>query len=157
MTDDIVMNPSVRKALWGELLLLFVGCAPSLPEHGDNPQGLRHEMWSWITGVHAHSNIRRMKISFTTRGTPFPFDQGSQSPSNHARALHGLSSINAMRDICLAPKGYRVEQTEGEMPPASSSHRSDHRRTRPCGRTFLTMLPSHVSTAHVAVFAPDFH
>jgi hypothetical protein len=46
---------------------------------------------------------------FYNQGSPFPFSGGPQNPSDHARALHGLSTINAMRDTCLAAKGYRVE------------------------------------------------
>ena len=46
---------------------------------------------------------------FYSQSSPFPFSPGPQSPADHARALHGLSTINAMRDTCLAAKGYRVE------------------------------------------------
>jgi hypothetical protein len=46
---------------------------------------------------------------FYSQSSPFPFRGGPQSPADHARALHGLSTINAMRDTCLAAKGYRVE------------------------------------------------
>lgn len=46
---------------------------------------------------------------FYSQRSPFPFGPGPQSPADHARALHGLSTINAMRDTCLAAKGYRVE------------------------------------------------
>ena len=46
---------------------------------------------------------------FYNQGTPSPFGPGPKSPSDHARAAHGISSINAMRDTCLAAKGYRVE------------------------------------------------
>ena len=47
--------------------------------------------------------------SFYDQSTPFPFGPGPQSPADHARAFHGISTINAMRDTCLAAKGYRVE------------------------------------------------
>jgi hypothetical protein len=46
---------------------------------------------------------------FYSRSSPLPFGPGPQSPSDHARALHGLSGMTAMRDTCLAAKGYRVE------------------------------------------------
>lgn len=46
---------------------------------------------------------------FYSRTSPLPFGPGPQSPGDHARALHGLSGIMAMRDTCLAAKGYRVE------------------------------------------------
>lgn len=46
---------------------------------------------------------------FYSRSPPLPFGPGPQNPSDHARALHGLSGMTAMRDTCLAAKGYRVE------------------------------------------------
>lgn len=46
---------------------------------------------------------------FYSRSSLFPFRAGPQSPADHARALHGLSTINATRDSCLAANGYRVE------------------------------------------------
>lgn len=46
---------------------------------------------------------------FYSQSSPFPYRGGVQNPVDHARALHGISSINAMRDTCLAAKGYRVE------------------------------------------------
>jgi hypothetical protein len=45
---------------------------------------------------------------FYSQSSPFPFGAGSQCPADHARALHGLSTINAMRDTCLAAKGYHL-------------------------------------------------
>jgi len=46
---------------------------------------------------------------FYSQGSPFHFSGGPQSPADHARALHGIASINTMRDTCLDAKGYRVE------------------------------------------------
>jgi hypothetical protein len=46
---------------------------------------------------------------FYSQTSPFPYGPSPQSPVDHARALHGISSINSMRDTCLAAKGYRVE------------------------------------------------
>jgi len=46
---------------------------------------------------------------FYSRASPIPFGSDQQNPVDHARALHGLSTINAMRDTCLAAKGYRGE------------------------------------------------
>ncbi len=46
---------------------------------------------------------------FYSPTSPLPYGSGRQNPADHARALHGLSTINAMRDTCLAAKGYRVE------------------------------------------------
>lgn len=41
--------------------------------------------------------------------SPFPFNSNPPNSADQARALHGLSSISAMRDTCLAAKGYSVE------------------------------------------------
>ncbi len=46
---------------------------------------------------------------FFNPSSSFPFGSGLSSPADHARALHGFSTINAMRDTCLAAKGYKVE------------------------------------------------
>lgn len=46
---------------------------------------------------------------FYSSSNPFPFGPGPQHPADHARALHGLSTMNALRETCLAAKGYRVE------------------------------------------------
>jgi hypothetical protein len=89
----------------GAAVLMLNGCA----ERGGNPQGLsqrdveRDYMECEYKARLANGN------SFYNQSTPFPFSGGPQSPSDHARALHGLSTINAMRDTCLAAKGYRVE------------------------------------------------
>lgn len=49
------------------------------------------------------------KQHFYSQSSPFSFGFSPQSPADHARALHGLSTINAMRDTCLTSKGYRLE------------------------------------------------
>ena len=91
------------------IVLALTGCAASPYERGGNPQGLsqrdveRDYMECEYKARLANGN------SFYNQSTPFPFGPGPQSPSDHARALHGISSINAMRDTCLAAKGYRVE------------------------------------------------
>lgn len=110
MVGDVFMRkPSVRKVLLGALLLALAGCAPGPNERGGNPQGLsqrdveRDYMECGCKARLANEN------QFYNQSTPFPFGPGPQSPSDHARALHGISSINAMRDTCLAAKGYRVE------------------------------------------------
>ena len=45
---------------------------------------------------------------FYSQGSPFPFSSSPQSSADHVRALHGLSTINAMWDTCLTAKGYRL-------------------------------------------------
>ena len=110
MVSHIMMNTlTVRHTLLGTVLLAVAGCASSPYERGGNPQGLsqrdveRDYMECEYKARLANGN------SFYNQNTPFPFSSGPQSPSDHARALHGLSTINAMRDTCLAAKGYRVE------------------------------------------------
>jgi hypothetical protein len=102
-------KPLTRRIVLGAVLLMLVGCATSPYERGGNPQGLsqrdveRDYMECEYKARLANGN------SFYNQSTPFPFSGGPQSPSDHARALHGISTINAMRDTCLAAKGYRVE------------------------------------------------
>lgn len=110
MVSPIMMNTrSKAHVLLTALLLTAVGCAANPYERGGNPQGLsqrdveRDYMECEYKARLANGN------SFYNQSTPFPFGPGPQSPSDHARALHGISSINAMRDTCLAAKGYRVE------------------------------------------------
>lgn len=107
---SIAMNkPLMRRLYLAAAVLMFAGCAPSPYERGGNPQGLsqrdveRDYMECEYKARLANEN------QFYNQRTPFPFGPGPQSPSDHARALHGLSTINAMRDTCLAAKGYRVE------------------------------------------------
>ena len=102
-------KPLTRRIVLGAVLLMLAGCATSPYARGGNPQGLsqrdveRDYMECEYKARLANGN------SFYNQSSPFPFSGGPQSPSDHARALHGLSTINAMRDTCLAAKGYRVE------------------------------------------------
>jgi hypothetical protein len=102
-------KPFARHVVLGAITLMLTGCAHSPYERGGNPQGLsqrdvgRDYMECEYKARLANGN------SFYNQSTPFPFGPGPQSPADHARALHGLSTINAMRDTCLAAKGYRVE------------------------------------------------
>jgi hypothetical protein len=105
-----MMNtPLKANVLLAVLLLAAVGCAANSYERGDNPQRLSQRdvepdyMECEYKARLANGN------SFYNQSTPFSFGPGPQNPSDHARALHGISSINAMRDTCLAAKGYRVE------------------------------------------------
>ena len=102
-------KPLTKRIVLGAVLLMLAGCASSPYERGGNPQGLsqrdleRDYMECEYKARLANGN------SFYNQSTPFPFSGGPQSPADHARALHGLSTMNAMRDTCLAAKGYRVE------------------------------------------------
>ena len=90
-------------------MLMLTGCAPSPYERGGNPQGLsqrdveRDYMECEYKARLANEN------HIYNQSKPSPFGPGPQSPSDHARSLRGISSINTMRDTCLAAKGYRVK------------------------------------------------
>lgn len=102
-------KPLARRVLLAAVVLMLAGCAPSHYDREGNPQelsqrdGERDYMECEYKARLANEN------QFYNQRTPFPFGPGPQSPTDHARALRGLSSINAMRDTCLAAKGYRVE------------------------------------------------
>jgi hypothetical protein len=91
------------------LVLVLAGCASSPYERGGNPQGLSQRDVERDYMECEYKARFANPQQFYNQGSPFPFSAGSQSPADHARALHGLSTINAMRDTCLASKGYRVE------------------------------------------------
>ncbi|MGA6826027.1 hypothetical protein ACO9S2_00300 [Nitrospira sp. NS4] len=98
-----------RNVILGGLILGLIGCTPGPSARNVRPAG------------HSQAEVERDYMEceykarlanqeqFYSRSSPFPFGPGPQSPADHARALHGLSTINAMRDTCLAAKGYRVE------------------------------------------------
>ena len=110
MVSHIDMNtPSVRKVLLGALLLALAGCASSPYERGGNPQGLSQRDVERDYMECEYKSRLANEQHFYSQRSPFPFSGGPQSPADHARALHGLSTMNAMRDTCLAAKGYRVE------------------------------------------------
>lgn len=90
-------------------MLMLTGCAPSPYERGGNPQGLSQRDVERDYMECEYKSRLASENQFYNQRTPFPFGPGPQSPSNHARALHGISTMNAMRDTCLAAKGYRVE------------------------------------------------
>lgn len=91
-------------------LPLIVGnCAQSPYERGGHPAGFtRYDVERDYRECEYKAGLANDQ-HFFSQSSPFPFGAGSQSPADHARALHGLSTINAMRDTCLAAKGYRVE------------------------------------------------
>jgi hypothetical protein len=98
---------------WGKtfvfgLLLAIVGCTPSPYERGGNPARFsRHDVERDYMECEYKARLANEQ-HFYSSSSPFPFGSGPQSPADHARALHGLSTINAMRDTCLAAKGYRL-------------------------------------------------
>ena len=107
MAGDISMRkPSVRKVILEAHPLALAGYGPGPYDRGGNPQGLsqrdveRDYMNCEYKARLANEN------QFYDQRTPFPFGPGPLSPNDHARALHGISSINAMRDTCLATIGY---------------------------------------------------
>ena len=99
----------VRNVVLGAVVLMLSGCATSPYERGGNPQGLsQRDVERDYMECEYKARLANPQ-HFYNQGSPFPFSGGPQNPSDHARALHGLSTINAMRDTCLAAKGYRVE------------------------------------------------
>lgn len=93
----------------GTVLLSVLGCAQHPYEHGGYPQGYnRYDVERDYRDCEFKARLANEQ-HFYSQTSPFPFGPGPQSPADHARALHGLSTINAMRDTCLAAKGYRVE------------------------------------------------
>jgi hypothetical protein len=98
-----------RQLVLGTAALILAGCASSPYERAGNPQGLSQRDVERDYMECEYKARFANPQHFYNQGSPFPFSSGSQSPADHARALHGLSTINAMRDTCLAAKGYRVE------------------------------------------------
>jgi hypothetical protein len=95
--------------LWGLVLLSTTyGCAQSPYAHGGHPTGLsRYDVERDYAECEYKARLANEQ-HFYSSSSPFPFGSGPQSPADHARALHGLTTINAMRDTCLAAKGYRL-------------------------------------------------
>jgi hypothetical protein len=101
------MLPWFKNLMMG-IVLLGVGCAPSPYERGGNPQGLsQRDVERDYMECEYKARLANQE-QFYSQSSPFPFSGGPQNPSDHARALHGLSTINAMRDTCLAAKGYQL-------------------------------------------------
>ena len=103
---------TVRR-IHGSLLILAVcgllGCVQSPYERGGYPVGYNRAQ---VERDYMECELKARSATqehFYSPTSPFPFSSGPQSPADHARALHGISTMNAMRDTCLAAKGYRVE------------------------------------------------
>ncbi|NJN69569.1 MAG: hypothetical protein HC801_04270 [Nitrospira sp.] len=100
------------KIQYRSLLILFMlagfACAPSPYERGGHPSGLtRYDVERDYMECEYKARLANEQ-HFYSQSSPFPFSAGPQNPADHARALHGLSMINAMRDTCLSAKGYRL-------------------------------------------------
>ena len=99
----------MKSAVAAIAILILLGCAQGPYERGGHPQGYsRYDVERDYRDCEYQARSANQQ-SFYNQNTPFPFGPGPQSPADHARALHGISTMNAMRDTCLAAKGYRVE------------------------------------------------
>lgn len=84
------------------------GCVPSPFERGGHPVGYsRYDVERDYRDCEIKARMANDQF-FYSQSSPFPFSSGPQNPADHARALHGLTTINAMRDTCLAAKGYNL-------------------------------------------------
>ena len=90
-------------------VLAGAGCTTGPYERGGSPSGLsRYDVERDDRECEYKARLANEQL-FYSHNSPVPLGPGPHNPVDHARALHGLSSINAMRDTCLAAKGYRVE------------------------------------------------
>ena len=133
-------NPGARNALPGALQLALTGCAPNPYERGGNPQGLSRlrknhfgteglrcltrfgQEETTLAGCSkrpsskaaasegARRTLRYVEPLSAARTPLADFFSILLRPEQPARAAHEISSINAMRDTCLAAKGYTAEQ-----------------------------------------------
>lgn len=101
----------MKKRYRGALILLILaslGCTPSPYERGGQPSGLsRYDVERDYRECEYKARLANEQ-HFYSQTSPFPFSPGPHNPADHARSLHGLSMINAMRDTCLSAKGYRL-------------------------------------------------
>ncbi|MBX3301984.1 MAG: hypothetical protein KF693_07205 [Nitrospira sp.] len=101
----------MKRRYRGALILLILAnfsCAPNPYERGSHPSGLsRYDVERDYMECEYKARLANEQ-HFYSQTSLFPFNPGPQSPADHARALHGLSIINAMRDTCLSAKGYRL-------------------------------------------------
>ncbi|MDH4302645.1 MAG: hypothetical protein OEV53_01110 [Nitrospira sp.] len=96
--------------LLGLVLVTFTsGCAQSPYERGRHPTGYsRYDVERDYRDCEIKARLANDPF-FYSQSSPFPFSPGPMSPADQARALHSMTTINAMRDTCLTSKGYRVE------------------------------------------------
>ena len=90
------------------LPLLMWSCAQRPYERGIHSAGFSRYDVERDYMEYEHKARLANEQHFYSQNSPFLFGAGPQSPADHARALHGLSTINAMRDTCLAAKGYHL-------------------------------------------------
>lgn len=94
--------------LWLLFTATLGGCTHHPFERGGHPTGYsRYDVERDYMECEYKARLANDQ-HFYSQSSPFPFSGGAQSPADHARALHGLSTINAMRDTCLAAKGYQL-------------------------------------------------
>ncbi len=97
------------------LVLVLAGCASTPYARGGNPQGLSHRDVERNYYMECEYKARLANEQhFYSQGSPFPFSGGPQSPVDHARALHGISSINTMRDTCLVARDIEWSNQDAE-------------------------------------------
>jgi hypothetical protein len=90
------------------LVVIVSGCAQSPYERGGHSTGFsQYDVERDYAECEAKARLANEQ-HFYSQSSPFPFSSGPQTPADHARALHGLTTINAMRDTCLAAKGYHL-------------------------------------------------
>lgn len=90
------------------LVVIVSGCAQSPYARGGHPTGFsRYDVERDYAECEYKARLANEQ-HFYSPSSPFPFGAGPQNPADHARALHGLTTINAMRDTCLAAKGYQL-------------------------------------------------
>lgn len=93
----------------GITLIGLFGCAANPYDRGGHPSGYNRADVERDYMECKYKARLANEQHFHSQSSPFPFNSGPQSPADHAHALHGLSTINVMRDTCLAAKGYRME------------------------------------------------
>ncbi|MFO0705592.1 MAG: hypothetical protein U0412_01960 [Nitrospira sp.] len=104
MTARNTAGPLFILIFWG-----LLGCVQNPYERGGHPAGYSRAQ---VERDYMECELKARSAtqeSFYGPSSPFPYASGPRNPADQARALHGISTMNAMRDTCLAAKGYRVE------------------------------------------------
>ncbi len=90
------------------LMITTFGCAQNPYEQGGHPTGFsRYDVERDYAECEYKARLANEQ-HFYSQTSPFPFGSGPQNSADHIRALHGMTTVNAMRDTCLAAKGYRL-------------------------------------------------